>query len=80
MPDILAVIESAKARNGMQTLSMHVAKMLPEANKQERCEAVAVALEVIESVPIFLVGARQEARDRGLSSAVNPLLDCAERY
>ena len=80
MPDILAVIESAKARNGMETLGIHVAKMLPEANKQERCEAVEVALEVIESVPVFLAGARQEVRDRGLSSAVNPLLDCAERY
>ena len=80
IPDILAVIESAKARNGYQALQSYVAKMLPEADKRDRDEAVEVALEVIESVPVFLASARQEAEDRGLSSVVNPLLDCAERY
>ena len=76
IPDILAVIESAKARNGRETLQNYVAKMLPEADKRDREEAV----EVIESVPVFLASARQQAEDRGLSSVVNPLLDCAERY
>ena len=80
IPDILAVIESAKARNGYQALQSYVAKMLPEADKRDRDEAVEVALEVIESVPVFLASARQEAEDRGLSSVVDPLLDCAERY
>ena len=80
IPDILAVIESAKARNGRETLQNYVAKMLPEADKRDRDEAVEVALEVIESVPVFLASARQQAEDRGLSSVVNPLLDCAERY
>jgi hypothetical protein len=80
IPDILAVIESAKARNGRETLQHYVAKMLPEADKRDREEAVEVALEVIESVPVFLASARQQAEDQGLSSVVNPLLDCAERY
>jgi hypothetical protein len=37
-------------------------------------------MEVIESIPIFLARARQEAGDRGLDSVVTPLLDHAERY
>ena len=80
IPDILAIIESAKARDGREMLHNHVAKMLPEADELERDEVVELALEVIESVPVFLASARQEAEDRGLSSAVNPLLDCAEHY
>jgi len=75
IPDILAIIESAKARDGLEMLHNHVAKMLPEADELERDEVVELALEVIESVPVFLASARQEAEDRGLSSAVNPLLD-----
>ncbi len=80
IPDILAIIESAKARGGIDAMERFVAKALPEAEEAEVQEASQVALEVIESVPVFLARARQEARDRGLSRVVVPLLDHAERY
>lgn len=78
--DILAIIESAKARGGMEVLRKHIAKSLPDAEEQEIRDAAEVALEVIESIPIFLARARQAGAERGLSSVVNPLLDHAERY
>jgi hypothetical protein len=80
IPDILAIIESAKARGGMDALERFVAKALPEAEEFEVEEAAEVALEIIESIPIFLARARQEAMERGLTSVVLPLLDHAERY
>jgi hypothetical protein len=80
LPDILAVIESAKARGGIEGLQRFVAKALPEAEEFEIEEAAEVALEIIESVPIFLARARQEARSRGLGSVVYPLLEHAENY
>ena len=78
--DILAIIESAKARGGLEALARFIAKNLPDADDSEVEEAAEVALEVIESVPIFLARARQEADARGLASVVNPLLAHAERY
>ena len=80
MPDILAIIESAKARDGIESMERFVAKALPGAEEAEVQEASAVALEVIESVPVFLARARQEAEERGLESVVIPLLNHAERY
>ena len=80
LPDILAIIESAKARGGTDTLEKFIAKALPEAEEAEVREAAEVALEVVESIPVFLARARQEAAHRGLSSVVNPLLEHAERY
>lgn len=80
LPDILAIIESAKARGGLEGLERFVAKSLPEATAAEVAEAAEVALEIIESVPVFLVRARQEADERQLASVVHPLLDHAERY
>ena len=80
IPDILAVIESAKARGGMEALERHVSKALPGAEEMEAREAASVALEIIESIPIFLARARQAGRERGLTSVVTPLLDHAERY
>lgn len=80
IPDILAVIESAKARGGTEGLERFVAKALPEAEEAEVHEAALVALEIIESIPIFLARARQAGHERGLSSVVTPLLDHAERY
>jgi hypothetical protein len=80
VPDILAIIESAKARGGMEALHRHVAKMLPDAEQAEKEEAAEVALEIIESIPVFLARARQAAEERNLSSVVGPLLDYAERY
>lgn len=80
IPDILAVIQSAKARGGVEALERFVAKALPEAEEAEVVEAAEVALEIIESVPIFLARARQAGHERGLSTVVTPLLDHAERY
>lgn len=80
IPDVLAVIQSAKARGGIEALERFVAKALPEAEEAEVAEAAQVALEIIESIPIFLARARQAGHERGLSSVVTPLLDHAERY
>ena len=80
LPDILAIIESAKARDGIESMERFVAKALPDAEAEEVQEASAVALEVIESVPVFLARARQEAEERGLTNVVVPLLNHAERY
>ena len=80
IPDILAVIESAKARGGAEAMRRFVEKAIPEAEEFEVAEATEVALEIIDSVPVFLARARQEAADRGLASVVFPLLEHAERY
>lgn len=80
LPDILAVIESAKVRGGLGALERHIARSLPDAEAAEVGEAAEVALEVIESVPVFLARARQEAQERSLTSVVGPLLDRAEWY
>jgi len=80
LPDILAIIESAKARGGIGSLERFIRKALPDAEQEEVEEAAEVALEVIESIPVFLARARQEAAHRGLASVVNPLLEHAEQY
>jgi uncharacterized membrane protein YkvA (DUF1232 family) len=80
LADIAAIIESAKARDGRAALERHVAKTLPAANDKEVHEAVEVATEIIDSIPVFLARARQEARTRGLESVAGPLLDQAELY
>ncbi len=80
LPDILAVIESAKARGGIEALRKFITEKLPESEESEVAEAADVALEIIESIPIFLARARQEAQARKLGSVVNPLLDLAENY
>lgn len=80
IPDILAIIESAKTRGGTEGLERFIARSLPDSDDEEVRQAAEVALEVIESVPIFLARARQEGGIRGLSSVVDPLLDHAERY
>jgi len=80
LTDLQAVIESAKARGGMEALERYIQKRLPEAEEAEVKEAAEVAVEIIESIPIFLARARQEAAQRGLRSVVGPLLDHAETY
>jgi len=80
LEDIVAIIESAKARDGLGTLQRHIAKTLPDTDPAEVLEAADVALEVIESIPVFLARARQESEERGLESIVDPLLDRAQRY
>ena len=80
LADIVAIIESAKARGGQDALQRYITKALPEATSDEVREAAEVAIEVIESIPILLARARQESDERGLNSVVTPLLEHAERY
>jgi uncharacterized membrane protein YkvA (DUF1232 family) len=80
LADIVAIIESAKARGGQGALEKYIAKALPEADAREVREAAEVAVEVIESIPVFLARARQESEERGMGSIVDPLLDRAQRY
>ena len=61
-------------------LEKHIAKVLPEADESEVRQATEVAAEVIDSIPVLLATARQEARACGLESVVCPLLDRAEWY
>lgn len=80
LADIVAIIESAKARDGRGALERHISKTLPETEEAEVREAADVAIEVIESIPVFLARARQESEERGLDSIVGPVLGRAERY
>lgn len=77
--EVQAVIESAKAR-GMEPLERYVRKRLPDASDEEVREVAELATEIIESVPVFLARAAQEADDRKLTLVVRPLLDQAQRY
>lgn len=79
LDDVQAVIESAKAR-GDDSLARFIRKRLPEATDAEVADATDLAVEIIESIPLFLARAAQEARDRHLQSAVQPLLEYATRY
>ena len=80
LADIQAVIDSAKARGGTDSLERHLTKTLRDASEAEIHEAAEVAVEIVESIPIFLARARQEAQQRGLTSVVGPLLDHAQQY
>lgn len=80
LSDMQAVIESAKARGGLEALEKYIRRRLPEAEDAEVREAAEVAVEIMESVPVFLARARQEAAERKMTSVVGPLLDHAERY
>lgn len=79
LDEIQAVIDSAKAR-GTDALEKYVRRRMPKASDQEVREAAAVALEIIETVPLFFATAAQEAEDRQLSAIVQPVLDRAARY
>ena len=77
--DIEAVIQSAKSR-GVGSLERWVRRHLPEATDGEVREATELAVEIIESVPIFLARGRQEAEERHLDAVISPILDHVERY
>lgn len=79
LAEVQAVIDSAKAR-GMEPLERFIRQRLPEATDSEIHEVAEVATEIIESVPLFLARAAQEADDRKLTVVVQPLLDQAEEY
>jgi uncharacterized membrane protein YkvA (DUF1232 family) len=79
LEDIQAVIDSAKVR-GLEPLEGFIRRRIPGITDAKVREAADVALEIIESVPIFLARASQEARNRQMVKAVQPVLDHAERY
>jgi len=79
LDDIQAVIDSAKAR-GVQPLEGFIRHRAPGMPDEKVREAAEVAVEIIESVPIFLARASQEARTRQMVRTVQPVLDHAERY
>ena len=79
LADIQAVIDSAKSR-GTESLERFARKRLPEATELEVRDAASLAVEIIDSVPLFLARAEQEARERHLESVVSPLLAHLERY
>lgn len=77
--DVEAVIESAKAR-GREPLIRWVGRRMPEASDSQIDDAADLAVEIIESVPVFLARARQEAEARRLLPVVAPLLERAVIY
>ena len=79
LEDVQAVIDSAKAR-GVDHLEGFIRQNVPGLPEPQVREAAEVALEIIESVPIFLARAAQEARNRSMVRTVQPVLDHAERY
>ena len=81
--DVAAVIASAKARGGVEGLRDFVEREVPGAATAEGervDEVAAVALEIVESIPLMLARAHQEAEERGMNDVVLPLLERAERY
>lgn len=79
LQDLRAVITSAKAR-GQEPLDRFLRESLPQASEEEIAETAEVAIEIIESIPLFLAAAEKAAKDRNLSVVVQPLLDRASRY
>ncbi|MEJ2540390.1 MAG: YkvA family protein [Gemmatimonadota bacterium] len=79
LADVSAVIESARSR-GTGSLDRWVRDRLPEATEAEVEEAVNTAVEIIDSVPVFLARAHQAAEEKGVAPVVSPILDRAARY
>lgn len=78
---MLAVLASARERDGMDGLRGYVAGALgDQASEKEAREAAEVAWEIIESVPLFIVHARREADSKGIGDVVDPILTTAEAY
>lgn len=79
LEDIQAVIDSARTR-GVASLERYVRRHLPEASEGEVEDVVDLTVEIIETVPILLARAAQEAEARNLEPLVNPVLAHAEAY
>jgi uncharacterized membrane protein YkvA (DUF1232 family) len=79
LDDVQAVIDSAKAR-GLDHLEGFIRRRAPGIPEEKVHEAAEVAVEIIDSVPVFLARARQEARNRQMVRVVQPILDHAEQY
>jgi len=80
LTDVQAVIDSARLRAGTEPLVRFVRGRLPRATEAEVLDATELAEEIIDTIPVFLARAHQEAEDRGLESVVLPVLRHAERY
>ena len=79
LKDIKAVIASAKSR-GTGPLEKLVSRRFASASEADIRDATDLALEIIDSVPVFLARAYQEAYERGLTSVVEPILMHVESY
>jgi uncharacterized membrane protein YkvA (DUF1232 family) len=79
LADVQAVIASARAR-GIEPLERFIRRRLRDPDEAEVREASEVALEIIETVPVFLARAAQEAEERNLGAVVRPLLDRTVAY
>ncbi len=79
LQDVEAVIESAKSR-GPGSLEGFIRRRAPQMPDDKVRETAEVAVEIIESVPVFLARASQEARNRSMVRTVQPVLDHAEQY
>ncbi len=77
--DVNAVIASAKAR-GRDPLDRFLQARLGDGPDSRVKEAGDVALEIIESIPVFLARAEQAAAERGLTPVVAPILEQAANY
>ena len=77
--DVRAVIASAKSR-GIEPLEKLVRRRFRTATDAEVHDATDLALEIIDSVPVFLARAYQEAQERQLTSVVEPILAHVESY
>lgn len=79
LDEIQAVIDSAKAR-GPDRLATYVRGRLPDVSEADVLDTAKLLLEIIESVPLILAAAAQEAEERSLEHVVQPVLDRATRY
>jgi uncharacterized membrane protein YkvA (DUF1232 family) len=79
LKDIRAVIASAQSR-GVEPLQRLVRRRFHSATEAEVRDATDLALEIIDSVPIFLARAHQEAQERQMEAVVEPVLEHAESY
>ena len=79
LEDIQAVIASAKARDDGK-LEEFIRSVSPTSSDDEVVEAAAVAVEVVDMVPIVLACAVQAAEERRLGIVVLPVLEHATRY
>ena len=79
LEDVRAVIESAKVRDRGE-LDDFVRATWPTSTDEEVADAVSVAVEVVETIPLVLARAAQAAEERGLTVVVMPLLEHAARY
>jgi uncharacterized membrane protein YkvA (DUF1232 family) len=77
--DVQAVIESARAR-GEEPLRRFIRRQMPDASSTQVDDAVELAVEIIESVPVILADAHREAARRRMVPVVAPLLERAVIY